>query len=241
MQYIGPLIQTILWVGLIGAVVWRFHFPIHNLLNALADRIKGGSDLKAGPFALTGNVQTQPAAQQAARANQEIAEAYEAVAQDTPAPANNPAALPQPPPVRAPAPTPQFRANYFLAEDLAMRAVQAEYGAPISRQITAGQDQGFDGAFVKDDTLNVVEVKYSSGKRASRIAKSSIDRIAQSMHRNKWKNARLVLAIVVDDPAIVETTRKDLESLSWSSSIPVDIRVYSMLGLQNEFGITDAG
>jgi hypothetical protein len=241
MQYIGPLIQTILWVGLIGAIVWRFHLPIHNLLVALADRVKSGSDLKAGPFALTANVQAQPASQQAARASQEIAEAYEAVALDPPAPAQNSAALPQPPPILASTPTAQFRANYFLAEDLAMRAVQAEYGAPISRQITAGQDQGFDGAFVKDGKLNVVEVKYSSGKHASKLAKSSIARIAQSMHRNNWTSARLVLAIVVNDPAVVETTRKDLESLSSNSSIPVDIRVYSMSGLKSEFGITDEG
>jgi hypothetical protein len=49
-----------------------------------------------------------------------------------------------------------LRAKYFQAEDLVLRAIQSEYGATVSRQVTAGADMGFDGAFVSNGRLNIV-------------------------------------------------------------------------------------
>ena len=34
-EHITPLIQTLLWVGLIAGLVWRFHVPINGVLLAL--------------------------------------------------------------------------------------------------------------------------------------------------------------------------------------------------------------
>jgi len=52
MEHISSLIQTVLWVGLIGGIVWRFNKPIYELLSALYSRIEAGSTIKAGPFEL---------------------------------------------------------------------------------------------------------------------------------------------------------------------------------------------
>jgi len=53
MEHIAPLIQTLLWVSLVGAIVWRFHRSIEEILSALHKRIDGGSNVKAGWFELT--------------------------------------------------------------------------------------------------------------------------------------------------------------------------------------------
>jgi len=53
-----------------------------------------------------------------------------------------------------------LQAKYFQAEDLVLRAIQTEYGAAVKRQVTAGNDMGFDAAFSSNGRLNIVEVKY---------------------------------------------------------------------------------
>ncbi len=53
MEHISPLIQTVLWVGLVAAIVWRFHIPIYGILAALQKRVESGASVKAGPFEIS--------------------------------------------------------------------------------------------------------------------------------------------------------------------------------------------
>ena len=167
MEHIAPLIQTVLWVGLIAGIVWRFHAPIYGLLVALQKRIETGSNVKAGPFEISDQLKPQDPASQKEKAaveTQEVLEAQEKL---------SPAAAP------AISISTSIQARYFQAEDMVLRAIQAEYGAPINRQVTAGRDSGFDGLFITSGRTNVVEVKYIAGKGQNQRIKATIQRLTE--------------------------------------------------------------
>lgn len=241
------LAQTILWVLLVSGIVAYFRKPLYALLDALAERIKSGSDIKAGPFSL----QMRPLAPsaQAERAGEEIREAFANSTPGTAAqvvcPSGQTGANPQPPsptpaPVTSPTPTPEFRTAYFQAEDLALRALQAEFGCPIDRQVTAGMDGGFDGAFVLNNRLKIVEVKYLAGRPNTSQIRRSLDAIQGVLLRYPWKSVDVILAVVVDMTGAVDRVREELTMAVSSTPIPTELRVYSMTELQIRFGVADA-
>lgn len=237
MEHWTALIQTGLWVSLITGIAYRFHEPLQALLEALVERIKSGSDVTAGPFSVW-SIQSLAVSEQVARADQEIEEAnnasYAAVSQ---APFNE---SPTPTPSNAiTAPTPQFRARYFQAEDLALRAVQSEFGQPISRQITGGRDQGFDGAFVQNNCINIVEVRYVAKAPPKVLIQQSLRRIQSYIASNNWRRVNLIMVIVVDHDDEVEPTQERITAVAAESPVPVTARVYALSDLKLKFGIID--
>lgn len=244
MEHWGPFLQTVLWVALIGGMTWRFHKPIQQLLEALTERIKSGSDVTAGPFSVK-TMQSLSVPEQAARANQEIEEANalaNAPALSAPDDANVEASPSATMPSKAtPIPTPQFRAKYFQAEDLALRAVQAEFGQPISRQVSAGPNQNFDGAFVQNNRINIVEVKYVAKPPPKALLYNVLHRAQSYVLGNNLKSVNLILAVVVDRASDVEATEKRLMAISDEAAIPTVVRVYALSELQAKFGVVDAG
>lgn len=229
MEHIAPLVQTVLWVALIGAALWRFHNPIYGLLEALQRRVESGSNLEAGPFKLTEQLKPQDPVAQREKAASEIAESLEA---------------PAPPGVAGPALEPfskaSVQAKYFQAEDLVLRAIQAEYGATISRQVTAGSDMGFDGAFVTNGRLNIVEVKFLRGPsgNVSRL-KQSVERLANALDRYGWRNAQIILAVVFEREEEVARATEMVKGLTSGTSVPIVVRCYSLAELQLRFGIAE--
>jgi hypothetical protein len=226
MEHIAPLIQTILWVGLLAVTLWRFHKPLYGLLEALQKRVEGGSSLKAGPFELTELRPQDPQSQRNKADSEELEEQ-----QEVPAPAHLEADQ------DAPQRLVNTRARYFQAEDLVLRALQAEYGVAVSRQVTAGADMGFDGVFITSGRLNVVEVKLVRNMRsaASNIEKS-VERIAGAIQRYGWRNAQIILAIVSESEDELSTV-KDMSERFANNPIPVVVRCYSLSDLQKRFGI----
>lgn len=233
MEHIAPLLQTVLWVGLLGIALWRFHEPLHGLLVALQRRIESGSNIKAGPFELSDQLKPQDPSKQREKTAIEVAE----VLQEQPLEQSPP--LPQSNSLRAA----EIQAKYFQAEDLVLRAIQAEYGATVSRQVTAGADMGFDGAFVSNGRLNIVEVKYLQ-RSASNISKflHTVDRIAESVTRYGWRNAQIILAVVVENAEDVAKVTTRLQNLMErkKQSIEVVVRCYNFAELQEKFGVARA-
>lgn len=239
MEHWSPLIQTVLWVALIGGMAARFHKPVRDLLEALTERIKSGSDVTAGPFSVKA-MQSLSVAEQAARADQEINEAN-AIAIAPPVTGQADETLPTSTPVPiTPAPTPQFRAKYFQAEDLALRAIQAEFGQPINRHVSGGAGQDFDGAFVLNNRLNIVEVKYVA-RLPSAISQQVLSHIHSFVRSNNLKSVNLILVAVVDRPTDVQETLRRFTEVAESSLVPTVVRVYALSELQAKFGIVDAG
>lgn len=103
MDHWGPLLQTLLWVILIGGIVIWANKPLHGILTALHKRIAGGSDITAGPFSLK-DLKPQAPEQQVEKAKAEVVEA-------APAPALPAPSIEQPSP--APAPAPALEASVY--------------------------------------------------------------------------------------------------------------------------------
>jgi len=225
MEHVAPLIQTVLWVGLIGGIVWRFHAPIYGLLTALQQRVESGSTVKAGPFELIDQLRPQEPEKQKQKAEAEVLEALPPQPESTLAAP----ALPRLVPTR--------QAVYFQAEDLALRAIQAEYGQPISRQVTAGSDLGFDGVFTVNGRLNIVEVKYVREINAIPRIRSSLERLASAIQKYNWRNAQVILVLVFEREE--DVTKADMYVLQATKDlgVPVTTRPYSLPELQRRFGL----
>jgi hypothetical protein len=224
MEHFGPLLQTILWVLLIAGVVWRFNVPIHGLLTALQKRIESGSNLKAGPFELSAQVQPQAVEQQVLRTEAEVAEVVQSEAED----GNG---LLSPSKV-------EVQSRFLEAEDLALRAIQVHYGKPISRQISLGPDFAADGAFTTNGGLSIVEVKYMVRPTQSYNAiRRTMDFFQVKMKRYRYRNVRVVLAVVIESASDVEKIRSDLIELVQNYEFGVDVHCFSVSDLRARFGI----
>ena len=222
MEHIAPLIQTILWVGLIAGIIWRFHAPIYGLLVALQRRIEAGSNVKAGPFEITDQLKPQDANSQKEKAAAEILEAT--IDQ-------NPIAA------TAEALKPTTASRYFKAEDLVLRAIQSEYGVPMHRQVTAGRDSGFDGVFTSGGMTSVVEVKYIASKGKSPRLRESIHRLTKIIQQYSWNNTQIILALVFESEEDVKN-QKEILSVGFSeNAVPVVVRVFTMAQLEAQFGV----
>lgn len=224
MEHIAPLIQTVLWVGLIAGIVWRFQSPIYGLLVALQKRIESGSNVKAGPFEITNQLKPQDANAQKEKATVEIQEALES---QTPVATFTQATV---------APLTAIRERYFQAEDLALRAIQAEYGVPVTRQVTAGRDSGFDGVFTSGGRTSVIEVKYVLGKGQTPRIKPAIHRLTKIIQQYNWQDTQIILVLVFENEDDIKHSMELLSAAFSENAVPVHVRVFSMAHLLARFG-----
>lgn len=231
MEYIAPLVQTVLWVCLIAGIVWRFHTPIYGLLVALQKRIEAGSSIKAGPFEISEQLKPQDPNAQKEKATAEAQDALDAQSQTVPAAKS------------LVGPLRQIRARYFQVEDLALRAIQTEYGSPIKRQVTAGRDSGFDGVFIADGRTNVVEVKYIPTQGQNQKLKPTVQHLTNTIQQYGWPNAQIILALVYEREADVKNAREMLSVAFAQNAVPVVVRIFTMPQLNAQFGVgeQDAG
>ena len=218
-----PLAQTLLWIVLIvGFVVW-FDKPIRQILSAVQQRIATGSAVKAGWFELS-ELKTQAVEEQRERAQTEIAEA---VADDTTANSRHGSGK-----------STTTSEKFLLVEDLALRALQADLGVALNRQISAGHGAAFDAAYAKGGKLHVVEVKFYPGAVATEKLRATLDRIANSLERVHWRNVQIVLVLVFNRQEDVYLESKRVDTMLEGFSLPVHMRTYSLSELKNRFGVS---
>jgi hypothetical protein len=225
MKNMAQLIQTILWVGLIGAFGWRYDKQLRALLEAIQKRVESGSSIKVGPVEIS-ELQPQNSEQQRENVVNEINQAIDDSA---------------PPGRSGISPEPQSRekivSRYYLAEDLALRAIQTEYGVPINRQIRAGRLQ-LDGMFAKDGKGHIVEVKYRLRPFPEREVQQIVDNIFAGIALYGWRNVKIILAIVYDDGSSnLDNEERRLIELFRSYKGTVDVHCFSLEQLEREFGI----
>jgi hypothetical protein len=212
------LIQTFLWVGLIGIIFYRYHEQIQALLEAVQKRIQSGSGIKAGMF----EIQPQAPEQQKRKFDQEIREAT----------GRNSSTSEESPEASA-----HFRARYFQAEDLALRAIQSEYGVAINRQVRLGQFM-LDGLFAKDGTGHIVEIKFRKRPSSADEIREIADRIFAATNRFQWRNIRIIIALVYDSDSIdLDKEEERLIKAVEAFGGYVDLRCYSLKQLEQQFGI----
>jgi len=233
MKELVPLIQTVLWVGLIGVVLYRYHGLIEGLITSVKTRIDSGGSLRVGPVELAALAKPQNPEQQAKKLDEEVAQIVET--EDAERSGE----------IKIPTSRESVRSLYLRAEDLALREIQYEYQAPVGRQIQIGSGLEFDGAFAKEGTLHVVEIKYSENRPLPRaIIDQTITRLFSRTEKRGWKNVRIIFAVVYGDSRIdLEEERRRIAAAISEYGERVDIRCYHMNYLAKKFGMastTDA-
>jgi hypothetical protein len=223
-QHIAPLLQTLLWVVLIAGLALRFHKPVYEILTALAARISGGSGVKLGPVEIAAQLVPQGPDRKRAKAESEIRELVQ----------NATGAQPSAPPI----PRRKAEARYYQAEDLALRALQAEYGATMRRQVTTGRDPGFDGVFSKDKHLYVVEVKYYTSFVDTEKLSLSAERIGRTVESLGWPNVILLLAVVFEHPDAIQKYEARIRDTLTRLPIETELKTFALPELRSRFGIS---
>lgn len=212
----------------------HFRKPVYDLLVAFQKRIESGSNIKAGPFEITDQLRPQDHRQQKEKIALELAED---LTEDEAAPLE----AEQHADIQShPQSTITRQTKYFQAEDLVLRAIQAEYGSTVSRQVTAGADIGFDGVFVANGRLNIVEVKYLSRSIPNTLKlKESVNRVFNAISSYNWKDTQIILAVVFEKAEDIKSQRARLQSIFNKSHLPVVVKCYSLAELQQKFQISE--
>jgi hypothetical protein len=222
-----PLLQTILWVGLIVWLIHRYNAQVVAILTSIQDRVAKGSSVKAGPFELGQDIRPQDAQEQKNRLEEEIQQLGE--------PPPGPQLLP--PGEGSQSSRLDLQKRYLLAEDLVMRELQIEFGAPVNRQIRVGGVE-LDGMFAKEGSGYGIEVKYVRRRVTSDRLIDSLTRLQSSLQRLGWRRFTLILALVCESdepisPSDIERIQARLSQLG----VPVMVRVYTLQSLADKFGI----
>lgn len=217
---IVPLMQTVLWLAFISVILVVYHKQIYALVETMRKRVESGSGLKVGPVAIEADLHPQSPEQQAKKAEREVVEA-------TTTTTTTPGPVP-----------PDLRARSFQAEDLALRAIQAEYGVPINRQLQAGSDMQLDGVFTKDGAAHIIEVKYSRGTYPSSRVSMMLNHILAGITKYHWRNVKVILAVVYDDSVDLEMEQRRLSEVAKEFEVIVEVRCFSFKYLTKQFGIT---
>lgn len=227
MESIISLLQTLLWVGLIAAITFRYHKIIENLLTSLHQRIDSGSGIKAGPFEIKEILKPQDAAEQAQTIQEEVAQivqAEQSEAQRTHEPIANH--------------KDDLRSQYLRAEDLALRKIQSEFGEFVSRQMQLSSGLRIDGAFVKDNTLNIVEIKYARRRLSRMLATQAVDRILSRIKTQGWKRVHIVLVVVYENAEIdLRAEELRLSDAVSREDFLVLVKCFLLSELEKEFGL----
>lgn len=233
LEVLVKLLSSLAWPVVTLFVVIRFR----RQLAALIDRIKS---IEIGSNKLILDREMQPATleQETAKADEEAKEALylepaettrAKVATEVPAEQKSPQLASGAEQVK------DFRRRAFLAEDLALRALQIEYLSPIRRQVTAGSNFVFDGAFELGGRLYIVEVKHYRSTFSPDRLRTSLSRITDHVHSKGWKNVQIILAVVFEELDDADLRTQRLVRATSSISLPVIVRCFSLSGLQQRF------
>jgi hypothetical protein len=133
------------------------------------------------------------------------------------------------------------RHAYVLAEELAFREIESEFGVSVHRQVAVGSDHGFDGIFLQQGKPMVVEIKYTKRiEHVKAIWRKELDRfsrIARSMIP-----APSFLFVVVAEGLNSEKTSvniTELMKMAEDINLPVGIRFYDFDELKEKYGFSE--
>lgn len=222
MEILAGILPTLLWVLLIAGIVWRFNSPIHSLLNAIAKRLEAGAALKFGRFEIGELTTPQLPEEQKARLQAEVQEIIRTT------------------PIEMQADTKaSLQSMYIQAEELALRAIQAEYGSSVQRQASLGHGVNVDGIIKIKNDITIIEVKYTIHKISLDVVKNAITQLRgyrDSVPR--IKDAKFILALVHDqaEPGISEVV---IREQAHKADIDLDIKLYSFRELASRFGVDE--
>lgn len=134
--------------------------------------------------------------------------------------------------------TPLLRSRVAQAVDLALRAIQVDYNVPVQRQLRYGPNLRFDGFFVKGSSEYMVEVKYCRPRTNPVWLTESAQSLSAEITHYGWRNVRIVLAVVFDEPNVdlAAEKRRILDSLEIINA-KIELVCNNFETLADRFGI----
>lgn len=220
-EHLYSFLSTLAWVILIFIVVAYFRKQIRSFLVNVNKRLAAGASIKTPWFELEG-VSSQTVAEQTQKLQAEVEEVAQ---QGQPAFAGVAFGIEG------------LKTLYLTAEDLALREIQAEFRAPLSRQITTG-GQNFDGVFAVGEIAYLIEVKLVRNAKSEAVATRSANQLVSAISRIGWKNARGLLAIVYDAPDIdLQFEQQKLRSAARDMPIVIEVRAYALSQLAEKYRV----
>jgi hypothetical protein len=244
-EHWAPVVETLVWAALIVWLVRKFYRPLLKVLITIQRRIAAGHGFET-PWL---KFPAASAQDQIEKKQEEVSQLLEAQAPPAP-PANAPVQtpLPQEPTIKWESSTvvskdkrERLFARVSEAENLAINALQAKVGVPISRNVSLAPRYIADGVFEENGRLTVVEVKYITSltlidniiPRAIHQVRSAIGR----MRRRDFLTAKAVIVLVVSHSRLVQPL-KDLVEMQYTEMTAerVKFEVFSLYALRREFG-----
>ena len=129
----------------------------------------------------------------------------------------------------------------FVAEELALREIQREFGVAISRAVRLGPDVGVDGIFAIGGRGYGVEIKLVRGPLHDNEIARTVRKLADAVKHYGWKNFAIVLALVIDSDSAVDLNRvrELVDRVAAGTGIETIVRVYDLQPLQRAYGVAN--
>jgi hypothetical protein len=133
-------------------------------------------------------------------------------------------------------------------EGLVFRALQEEFGVLAKQRVTAGKNDRFDGVFIIEDHVVIVEVKYVKDANSFLNAnspfnarlKQSIDRLLKAVEKYDWDRPRILLVFVCETLDGIPQRGAQLASEFSTATLPVTARYFTRAELEARFNITSS-
>jgi hypothetical protein len=224
-----PLLQTGLWVGLIIGALWRYHKVLESLSEALRDRIKEGSGVDIGPIKVAERMAPLSTEKQKAKLEDELTQLQNTQQEKKEGPVLVTNVAGQTPPLSEK----KARTRLLMAEDLAIRELQSEFGISMNRQV------GFlDAMFVRDSAAIGIEVKYLRRAATEQKLKETAVSILAKTSSYGWKRFSLIIVVVYEGfrvPTETELVRLNVALSGFGSS--VSVKVFFFEDLCEKYGL----
>jgi hypothetical protein len=128
------------------------------------------------------------------------------------------------------------RHAWVLAEEVAFRELESEFGASIQRQVAVAGDFGVDGVFLDKGKIRIVEIKFTRQPGLAHIARRAAEQLG--LIAENLKPASFIIAIVVEGVPSERELERAQEQLK-SMPFPVDLRVYDFDELKRKYGVDE--
>jgi len=134
----------------------------------------------------------------------------------------------------------KLRSDVVLAEELAFRAVEAEFGRPILRHVRAASDVQVDGVFQLADREVALEVKFARTSDWERFAQQALTLSKSFTGKGRVRPVTVLLVVVADGLSGEQraAAAHRLERYLEGAGPAVKLRVFDFAALKQEFGIT---
>jgi len=219
-----PLFQTGLWVALIAWALRTHNGTITRVIDELLNRVEGGASFKVGSFEVGQKYEASSLERQRADAQEELADFIEDQEE-----AGSESKFTRE----------HIENEGVIAEDLALRALQAEFGMFIHRHAQISKSLHVDGIIEDDKKYTLVEVKLVSDHSLSRTVKRVADRMQAAFDAEGWKNTSAIICLVNIDREPNEADEASVREELSEYTFRVDWRLYGLTSLRSEFGVGD--